>query len=122
MALGRAGRPSYPEEEDGHVVFQGPIVKKSRHLGAWRKRWAVVTPSYFLTFQDAKHFREGGEPTEMVPLSQLNGVSCDGVSEVVLHGGPRGKLKMRCLSEEEGDIAADRWASGLKNVISWNSM
>jgi len=115
----------HPEEEDGHVVFEGPIVKKSRHLGAWRTRWAVITPSHFLTFHDADDFREGGEPTEMVPLSQLQTVSRDTGNELVLQAGPHGKLSLRCLSRSfshEGEIAADRWASMLKNAINWNSM
>eukprot|EP00746_Dinoflagellata_sp_MGD_P168436 gnl/MRDRNA2_/MRDRNA2_99914_c0_seq1.p1 gnl/MRDRNA2_/MRDRNA2_99914_c0~~gnl/MRDRNA2_/MRDRNA2_99914_c0_seq1.p1 ORF type:complete len:155 (-),score=25.94 gnl/MRDRNA2_/MRDRNA2_99914_c0_seq1:309-710(-) len=118
------GCPS-PEEEDGHVVFEGPVVKKSRHIGAWRKRWAVVTPSHFLTFEHPEDFKEGGEPTEMVPLSELKGVSRDGGNELVLLAGSHGKLNLRCLSNSypnEGEIQADRWASTLKNVMSWQSV
>lgn len=112
------------EDQDDRIVFEGWIAKKSRHLGVWRRRWAVITPSHFLTFQDAEYSRKGTDATEMIPLSQLKTLSRNGGNDLVLLGnGPHGKfnLCLRCLSSsKEEEIAADRLATALIDARTWS--
>eukprot|EP00746_Dinoflagellata_sp_MGD_P001235 gnl/MRDRNA2_/MRDRNA2_102312_c0_seq1.p1 gnl/MRDRNA2_/MRDRNA2_102312_c0~~gnl/MRDRNA2_/MRDRNA2_102312_c0_seq1.p1 ORF type:complete len:172 (-),score=18.62 gnl/MRDRNA2_/MRDRNA2_102312_c0_seq1:486-1001(-) len=120
----RSGGSHADEDQDDRIVFEGWIAKKSRHLGVWRKRWAVITPSHFVTFQDDDYDRKGTDATEMIPLSQLKTVSRNEENDLVLLvNGPHGKfnLCLRCLSSsKEGEIAANRLAIALIDARTWS--
>lgn len=124
MSSFRRGGSHPDEDQDDRIVFEGWIAKKSRHLRVWRKRWAVITPSHFLVFQDEEDSRKGTDPTEMVPHSQLKTVFRDRGNQLVLVvDGPHGKLNLclRCpSSSKEGEIAADRLATALIDARTWS--
>eukprot|EP00435_Cladocopium_sp_Y103_P045200 s1562_g12.t3 len=69
-------RPHFEEQ----VVYAGFVVKCSRHLGRWRQRWAVLTPSCLKTFKEQQLC---AKPTEDFQLQQVKHVAVQG-SEVML--------------------------------------
>ncbi|CAE8704618.1 unnamed protein product, partial [Polarella glacialis] len=72
----RRGRPSWswicPVPERRHlrfdeVIHSGPVAKRSRHLGLWRDRWAVLTAKHLVTFREpALH----GQPTDSISFGE----------------------------------------------------
>merc|ERR1712107_129906 len=72
-------------------------MKQSRHLGQWRKRWAVLTTGSFCTFanRDEAH---GGMPTEAVLLQDLKRIDLGSHSDVLLQTKDRG-LSLRFENE-----------------------
>mmetsp|Transcript_58752 Transcript_58752/g.149082 ORF Transcript_58752/g.149082 Transcript_58752/m.149082 type:complete len:123 (-) Transcript_58752:63-431(-) len=53
------------------VVKQGWLVKQSKHLKEWRRRWFVLTPQYLCSF---KNQGENRNPTEWIRLRECSTV------------------------------------------------
>ncbi|CAE8614422.1 unnamed protein product [Polarella glacialis] len=85
----RRGRPSWswicPVPERRHlrfdeVIHSGPVAKRSRHLGLWRDRWAVLTAKHLVTFREpALH----GQPTDSISFGEVFGVALEGVCMIL---------------------------------------
>lgn len=90
-------RSHFPEQ----VVYAGFVVKCSRHLGRWRQRWAVLTPSCLKTFKEQQLC---AKPTEDFQLQQVKHVAVQG-SEVMLD-----LQNHRCTFRCPGPNVADAWA------------
>lgn len=60
-------QPSAAEGGDV-VVRSGMVLKRSRHLGQWRGRWAILTRRCFVTFKEPTAL---GPPTEYFELSEV---------------------------------------------------
>ena len=53
------------------IVKEGWLVKQSKHLKEWRRRWFVLTPQYFCSFKKQGEVRN---PTEAVRLRECSTV------------------------------------------------
>ena len=51
--------------DNSYFVHKGWLVKRSKYLGKWRKRYATVTSTYLSTYK-IDNINE--QPTEMIPL------------------------------------------------------
>mmetsp|Transcript_116796 Transcript_116796/g.183665 ORF Transcript_116796/g.183665 Transcript_116796/m.183665 type:complete len:128 (-) Transcript_116796:223-606(-) len=89
--------PELESDFEEQLLCEGFIMKQSRHLGQWRKRWAVLTTGSFCTFanRDEAH---GGLPTESVLLRDLERVDLDSHSTLLLQTKDRG-LSLRFEDE-----------------------
>mmetsp|Transcript_28192 Transcript_28192/g.42600 ORF Transcript_28192/g.42600 Transcript_28192/m.42600 type:complete len:121 (+) Transcript_28192:60-422(+) len=52
-------------------VKEGWLVKQSKHVKEWRRRWFVLTPQYLCSF---KHQGEHRNPTEWIRLRECSTV------------------------------------------------
>mmetsp|Transcript_25427 Transcript_25427/g.59178 ORF Transcript_25427/g.59178 Transcript_25427/m.59178 type:complete len:163 (-) Transcript_25427:180-668(-) len=104
------GCPYFPDAsfEGCDVIFEGPVLKQSRHLHAWRSRWMVLTKSHLLTFEEHSDFHDGeGDPTECVPISSVINVIRRSTNEVEVCIADRSNIKLRCMSTAIGGVAQD---------------
>mmetsp|Transcript_59026 Transcript_59026/g.127696 ORF Transcript_59026/g.127696 Transcript_59026/m.127696 type:complete len:121 (+) Transcript_59026:44-406(+) len=53
------------------IIKQGWLVKQSKHLKEWRRRWFVLTPQYLCSF---KYQGENRNPTEAIRLRECSTV------------------------------------------------
>lgn len=53
------------------VVKEGFLVKQSKHLKDWRRRWFVLTPQYLCSFKSQGEYRN---PTEHIRLRDCSTV------------------------------------------------
>jgi len=53
------------------VKKEGWLVKQSKHLKEWRKRWFVLTPQYLCSFKSQGEYRN---PTEAIRLRECSTV------------------------------------------------
>jgi len=53
------------------IIKEGWLMKESRHLKAWRRRWCVLTPQYLFTFRDQGQYKS---PTEHICLRECSKV------------------------------------------------
>mmetsp|Transcript_34646 Transcript_34646/g.99878 ORF Transcript_34646/g.99878 Transcript_34646/m.99878 type:complete len:121 (-) Transcript_34646:144-506(-) len=51
------------------IVKQGWLIKKSKFLGEWRRRWFVLTPQYLCSFKAEGELRN---PTEAIRLRECH--------------------------------------------------
>eukprot|EP00441_Pelagodinium_beii_P019844 CAMPEP_0197657392 /NCGR_PEP_ID=MMETSP1338-20131121/44597_1 /TAXON_ID=43686 ORGANISM="Pelagodinium beii, Strain RCC1491" /NCGR_SAMPLE_ID=MMETSP1338 /ASSEMBLY_ACC=CAM_ASM_000754 /LENGTH=276 /DNA_ID=CAMNT_0043233743 /DNA_START=34 /DNA_END=861 /DNA_ORIENTATION=- len=62
---------------DEEVIYAGTVAKRSRHLGLWRVRWAVLTPKSLLTFRDPADLVN--TPTEHFKLNEVQTIIVEGL-------------------------------------------
>jgi hypothetical protein len=55
------------------VVHAGSLEKRSRHLGMWRDRWAVLTPKCLYTFKGPVALHS--PPTDVIKLDEILGIA-----------------------------------------------
>jgi len=53
------------------IIKEGWLVKESRHLKDWRRRWCVLTPQYLATFKNQGEYRN---PSEAIRLRECSTV------------------------------------------------
>eukprot|EP00931_Biecheleriopsis_adriatica_P043025 TRINITY_DN24581_c0_g1_i1.p1 TRINITY_DN24581_c0_g1~~TRINITY_DN24581_c0_g1_i1.p1 ORF type:complete len:119 (-),score=22.17 TRINITY_DN24581_c0_g1_i1:108-464(-) len=53
------------------IVKEGFLVKQSKHLKDWRRRWFVLTPQYLCSFKQQGHL---SNPTEVIRLRECSTV------------------------------------------------
>mmetsp|Transcript_79522 Transcript_79522/g.137936 ORF Transcript_79522/g.137936 Transcript_79522/m.137936 type:complete len:122 (-) Transcript_79522:172-537(-) len=53
------------------IVKEGYLVKESKHLKEWRRRWFVLTPQYLCSFKSEGEYRN---PTEFIRLRECSTV------------------------------------------------
>eukprot|EP00747_Dinoflagellata_sp_TGD_P169912 gnl/TRDRNA2_/TRDRNA2_200103_c0_seq1.p2 gnl/TRDRNA2_/TRDRNA2_200103_c0~~gnl/TRDRNA2_/TRDRNA2_200103_c0_seq1.p2 ORF type:complete len:177 (+),score=24.11 gnl/TRDRNA2_/TRDRNA2_200103_c0_seq1:80-610(+) len=93
------------EEDSSPVLLEGPVEKRSRHLGVWRGRWAVLTHRSFSTFEVRGDATRGVPPTELVPLADLLDVVYNGKDGIELR-----TAASTCALRFFGDTAtAEKW-------------
>mmetsp|Transcript_46243 Transcript_46243/g.140317 ORF Transcript_46243/g.140317 Transcript_46243/m.140317 type:complete len:122 (-) Transcript_46243:192-557(-) len=53
------------------IIKEGWLVKQSKHLREWRRRWFVLTPQYLCSFKTQGEYRN---PTEAIRLRECSTV------------------------------------------------
>merc|ERR1712137_234503 len=53
------------------IVKEGWLVKQSKHMKEWRRRWCVLTPQYLCTFKQQGELRN---PSEAIRLRECSTV------------------------------------------------
>jgi len=53
------------------IIKEGWLVKQSKHMKEWRKRWVVLTPQYICAFKKEGDLRN---PTEAIRLRECSTV------------------------------------------------
>lgn len=53
------------------IIKEGWLVKQSKHLKEWRRRWFVLTPQYLCSFKSQGEYRN---PTEAIRLRECSTV------------------------------------------------
>merc|ERR1719408_789588 len=53
------------------IIKEGWLVKQSKHLKEWRRRWFVLTPQYLCSFKSQGEYRN---PTEAIRLRECTTV------------------------------------------------
>merc|ERR1712216_1089483 len=97
---------------EARIIHEGFVLKQSRHLGEWRRRWAVLTTSSFSTFEN-KEESHGGLPTEVVSLRNLKRIGTDSPCSVLLETG-EGDFPLRF----ESKACKDTWMNLLGPIIA----
>ncbi|CAE6917523.1 PH1 [Symbiodinium sp. CCMP2592] len=53
------------------IIKEGFLVKQSKHMKEWRRRWFVLTPQYLCSFKSQGEYRN---PTEHIRLAECSTV------------------------------------------------
>ncbi|OLP98491.1 hypothetical protein AK812_SmicGene19047 [Symbiodinium microadriaticum] len=90
------------------VVHAGVLTKRSKYIGAWRVRWAVLTPTSLKMFKSSGAWRLREKPTESFQLLQVADITVEDTLLVLRL--PRRRCSLRC----EESAAAETWASYIR--------
>merc|ERR1712039_1088856 len=103
-------RPAwYAPRSDEEVLLEGLLRKRSRHLQAWRLRWAALTTQSLCFFEEPGHIQ--GVPTEHVKLSDVVGVALKDDSLLI-------RLPYwRCSLQFDEVAVAENWAECLLDCV-----
>lgn len=103
-------RPTwYAPRSDEEVLLEGLLRKRSRHLQAWRSRWAALTTKSLCFFEEPGHIQ--GVPTEHVKLGEVLGVALKDDSLLI-------RLPCWQCSLQFDEVAvAENWAECLLDCV-----
>eukprot|EP01084_Bolivina_argentea_P288778 495703_1 len=57
------------------MLKQGWLLKKSRHMGSWRRRWVVLTEDNLSTYHNHYHYQASTETISLSSISSITSIS-----------------------------------------------